>query len=109
MINIEQLRAVLAKATPRPWYAGRRHISTNDGNGLGATLPGTTLSNHTETDDAAAIVAIMNAAGPLLRELEAAREVISAARAASKFEGDGVTEYLSETLAAYDAATEGGG
>ena len=107
MIDIEQLRAVLAKATPEPWEADELRT-------VWGRCGSVVVANSTEhEDDAAAIVAIVNAAGPLLRELEAARRLIAASQTELSGYHDGPYrpwsgEYIA-ALAAYDAATEGGG
>lgn len=111
MIDTNALRALLARATPGPYRTSKQedchvyHVesaSTDTGFGRGEIA---TCYSREDPNDAQTIVAVMNAIGPLLDELNAARRVVALVR-------DGATcsrEALDDALAAYDAATKGGG
>lgn len=106
MVDTKSLRALLSRATPGPWeafsettiYGREQQIYGRFGEGrLGS------LCFKNQDEDAQAIVAVMNAIGPLLAEVEAARACIEEIRRIS-----GPTRIVvRDAIAAYDAATKG--
>lgn len=97
-LDLSALRALLDRATPGPFEcetSGDRTIWGRSGTEV-------VVSFVESEEDAAAIVGLINAAGPLLRELEAARSVVKAARG-------GTLGELDDAIRDYDAATKGGG
>ena len=75
MIDIEELKRLLAEATPGEW----RHIISGVSwwaGGLYSEDTDSHIANYREQCDAALIVALHNAAPAMIAELEAARKVI---------------------------------
>ncbi len=83
MIDLPSLRALLAAATPLPWFDRGRHISrVPDNTGMGATLHTNLIAVIADQSDAALIAAAVNALPGLLdriAELEAACARLEAA------------------------------
>ena len=112
-LDLDALRAVLAKATPGVPEIVRYDDVSSDINyqlhfsGGDINVREGDFENRTHAKaTAAAIVALMNAAPRMLAELEAAREVVRVAKIGAL---DIANSWLDSTLSAYDAATKGGG
>ena len=107
MGDTEELRALLSRATPGPWRFEEHGIDAGvvGPSGSVSCLYGERCEGAVYDDDpdAQAIVAVMNAIGPLLAEVEAARACIEEIRRIS-----GPTRIVvRDAIAAYDAATKG--
>ena len=142
MIDLAELRAVLSKAAPGPWYAVDGHKDARDGylrrvrddydrddvryyqddsggqwtvssspDYAGWECDGGHPGYGIHRDDAEAIATMRNVIGPLLAELEAARECIRLLRRIRNTRGleSEDSASASAALSAYDAATNGGG
>ncbi len=77
MIEISKLRALLAGATPGPWYARGRFLSrVPDNSGMGETLHTNHIGTTAEREDAALIAAIHEALPTLLDLADAALDYV---------------------------------
>jgi len=104
-LDLEALEAALEKASPGPWCQSVRGDCYGGLEGVVLT-PGHSVVHFDDESNAAAIVALMNAAPALIAELRAAREVVRVAKIGAL---DIANSWLDSTLSAYDAATKGGG
>lgn len=119
-MDLDALEKALEKATPGPWKhcescewddpksCGYDSRESHRGAPYYATGP-RAESSEQASNDAAAIVALMNAAPQLLAIAKAAEKFVGRVRNANEMTNGPIHDVLDSCLRSYDAATKGGG